>query len=470
MGKGCAVVLDVGKTLSKLTLWSSDGRLVDRCSRPNVSRCAHPYPALDVQAIAEWLAATLMRFAKQGEIAAIVPVAHGAAAVVLTEDGSWLPPIDYEAELPPALRAAYLTARDPFAITGSPCLPAGLNLGAQLFWLDGLAPDKTRPGRIVTWPQFWAWMLSGVAATEVSSLGSHTDLWCPAKACASPLAQAQGWADRLAPLRRASDILGPVTDAWRTSCGLPADCVVLCGVHDSNAALLATRLYPQIGRREFTVLSTGTWFVAMRSTASAWDTLDETRDCLINIDIFGAPVPSSRFMGGREVELIEDGAPIDASAEDQLGCARRLIETGVFALPAFQRGVGPFPNATGGWSGARPSDPADRRAAASLYLALMADTSLGLIGSADCVAIEGRFAQDVVFTRALAALRQRQTVYLSQMADNVPLGALSLLHPNIGASLSLTPVPQIDADIDAYAAQWRAMAQSDRCAPHLASA
>ena len=97
MGKGCAVVLDVGKRLTKLTLWSSDGRLVDRCSRPNVPQCAGPYPALDVQAIAEWLAATLTRFAKQGEIAAIVPVAHGAAAVVLTEDGGWLPPIDYEA-------------------------------------------------------------------------------------------------------------------------------------------------------------------------------------------------------------------------------------------------------------------------------------------------------------------------------------------------------------------------------------
>ncbi len=470
MGKGCAVVLDVGKTLAKLTLWSPDGRLVDRCSRPNVPQSTGAYPALDVSGIAEWLAATLARFAKQGEIAAIIPVAHGAAAVVLTEDGSWLPPLDYEAELPADIRAGYVAARDPFAITGSPCLPAGLNLGAQLFWLDAIAPDRARHGRIVTWPQFWAWMLSGVAASEVSSLGSHTDLWCPAKACPSPLAQAHGWADRMAPLRRASDILGPVTEAWRTRCGLPEDCVVLCGVHDSNAALLAMRLYPQVGRREFTVLSTGTWFVALRAAASASDALDETRDCLINVDVFGTPIPSSRFMGGREVELIEASAPSDTGAPDQLARARRLIETGGAALPTFQRGVGPFPSAAGGWSGARPSDPADRRAAASLYLALMSDTSLDLIGSTDRLVIEGRFAQDAVFTRALAALRPRQTIYLSQMADNVPLGALSLLYPDIGADLSLTSVAPIDADLGAYAAQWHALTQSGHRVPHFAPA
>jgi hypothetical protein len=29
--------------------------------------------------------------------------------------------------------------------------------------------------------------------------------------------------------------------------------------------------------------------------------LPEARDCLINVDVSGTPIPSSRFMGGREV-------------------------------------------------------------------------------------------------------------------------------------------------------------------------
>ncbi len=471
MGKGCAVVLDVGKTLPKLTLWSPDGQLVDRQSRRNSVQGGGAYPALDVQGTIDWLGVVLAGFARQGEIAAIIPVAHGAAAVVLTEDGGWLPPVDYEAEIPADIRTGYSAVRDPFAVTGSPALPAGLNLGAQLFWLDALEPDNARRGTIVTWPQFWAWLLSGVAASEVSSLGTHTDLWCPANGCPSPLSQNRGWAPRMAPLRRACDVLGPVREEWRVRCGLPEDCVVLCGVHDSNAALLAARLHSEAGTRELTVLSTGTWFIAMRS-GGAPAALAETRDCLINVDVFGAPVPSSRFMGGREVELIEDGAPIDAGAEADalLRRAQRLIADDICALPGFQRGVGPFPDAAGGWTGVRPGDALDRRAAASLYLALMADTSLDLIGSAERLVIEGRFAADTLFTRALAALRPQQSVYLSEMADNVPLGALSLFNPDIGANLRLESVAPLDIDLSGYAARWRAAAQGERPARQRASA
>jgi len=457
---GCAVVLDVGKTSAKLTLWSPEGRLLDRRSRANQTRSGQGYAALDVEGIADWLADTLRSLARQGDIAAIIPVAHGAAACVLDGKGGCVPPVDYEAEPPAAIRDTYIKLRDPFAVTGSPCLPAGLNLGAQLYWLDAIMPEEK--GQILTWPQYWAWLLSGVAATEITSLGTHTDLWCPATASPSPLAKARGWAQRLAPLRPASEILGPVTEDWRRRCDLPANCAVLCGIHDSNAALLAARLYPEVRGSEFTVLSTGTWFVAMRSLppGAAADTteLAEARDCLVNVDAAGAPVPSSRFMGGREAELIEapSGEPIELAVHNDALLARtaKLVEQGVLALPSFQPGVGPFPHATGRWS-RRPDDQLDRRAAASLYLALMADASLDLIGSSERLIVEGRFAEDIVFTRTLAALRPQQTVYVSAMADNIPLGALHLFNPGIRPDTALRRVEALAIELNGYARQWR---------------
>ena len=466
MGQGCAAVLDVGKTVTKLSLWSPDGRLLDRRARANTPQSTSAYPALDAEGIAEWLAQELAAFARSETIAAIVPVAHGAAAVIVDDDGSYLPPMDYEAELPPALREGYLAQRDPYAVTGSPCLPAGLNLGAQLHWLDAIAPERARAGRIVTWPQFWAWLLSGVPSAEVSSLGSHTDLWCPMQGCPSPLAVARGWAERLAPLRHACDVLGRVAPAWRDRCTLPDDCTVLCGMHDSNAALLASRLYPEVQNGDFTVLSTGTWFVAMRALphdrAADLSGLSETRDCLVNVDVHGTPVPSSRFMGGREVEIIEDfaGTPANVAVQGEalLRRAARLIEQGVFALPAFQPGVGPYPHAAAHWS-ARPDDPLDRRAAASLYLALMADASLDLIGSRERLIVEGRFADDATFVRALAALRPAQPVFVAGMTDNVPLGALHLVHPKLQPCGSLTAVQPLPNDLTGYARQWRSLAE-----------
>ncbi len=470
MRQGCVVVLDIGKTLAKLTLWSPERQLIERRIRRNVPAMSGGYPALDVRGISAWLTETLTAFARLGDIAAIVPVGHGAAACVVGDEGWRLASIDYEAEPPTEVRMRYAAMRDPFALTGSPSLPAGLNLGTQLLWLEDLEPDKFAHGRIVTWPQYWSWRLCGVAATEVTSLGCHTDLWVPAERRPSPMAVAQGWADRLAPMRHAAEVLGPIRDKWRDRCKLPADCMVLCGLHDSNAALYALRGYTEVGVRDFTILSTGTWFVAMRSisagTAVNPAQLPESRDCLVNVDVDGLPVPSARFMGGREAELIEQAAssPVDVKSQANLlvRTAEAMIREGALVLPTFQKGVGPFPKSNGCWI-EQPSDQISRRALAGLYLALVANVSLELIGSRGPIVIEGRFADDPVFTGALAAL-QEQPVFLSNAQDSLAFGALRLIDPELPAQAELARANPLECGLAGYAARWRTMAQDAKAA------
>lgn len=462
MRHGCTAVLDIGKTLAKLTLWSPEGRLLARRARPNERTSGPGYPALDAMGIESWLADELKAFSNQSEITAIVPVAHGAAACLIDDDGLVLPPVDYEGVPSEAVRTRYRALRDSFTVTGSPALPAGLNLGIQLLWLQSVAPTAFVRGRIVTWAQYWAWRLSGVAATEVTSLGCHTDLWSPAEGCASPMAVAQGWASRFAPLHNAADVLGPVRDEWRARCGLADDCVVYCGLHDSNADLLSVRLSPALAASECTVLSTGTWFVAMRSLprgmSADFSGLSEHRDCLVNVDAFGAPVPSARFMGGREAELIEhpDGTPLDVAPlrDHLLDEARALVREQVFALPTFQNGVGPYPNGEGHLTKTLP-EQSTRRALAGLYLALMADASLDLIGSRGAVVIEGRFAGDPVFTAMLAALRPRQSVCISRVRDTLPIGALRLIGRTVPEA-ALDTVEPLAYGVGDYAQEWRA--------------
>ena len=188
--------------------------------------------------------------------------------------------------------------------------------------------------------------------------------------------------------------------------------------------------------------------------------LPEGRDCLFNVDVAGRPVPSSRFMGGREVELLEQADPIDLRANKDLlvGRAKNMIRNGIQALPSFQQGVGPFPNATGRWLGLMPSDHLDRRAVASLYLALMTNVSLDLIGSKEILVIEGRFADDAVFTGALAALRAEQKVYLSDAGNSLPYGALRLFEPTLLPQDKLVPMAPLDCDLAGYAATWQSQA------------
>jgi sugar (pentulose or hexulose) kinase len=463
MGKSLTVVLDVGKTLTKLSLWDRSGLLVARETRPNERVDAGPYAALDANGIEDWASEVLTDFARRGRVSAIVPVAHGAAVAVLRDGRLACAPPDYEEPVPTSIRAAYDADREAFAQTGSPSLPDGLNFGVQLAWLESLHPGLLSPGAtIVTWPQYWAWLLSGVAATEATSLGCHSDLWRPSQAEPSALARSRGWADLFAPLRHAGEVLGTITPAWAARTGLPEDVQVYCGLHDSNAALLAARGFPEIADRESTVLSTGTWFVAMRSPAQRSDVdigaLAETRDCLVNVDAYGMPIPSARFMGGREVEILSgiDTRRIDIKPDQPalVAAVPGVVAAGARVLPTFTAGVGPFPDGRGRWID-MPADHVSRRTAVCLYAALVADTSLDLIGARERIVVEGRFAEAEVFVRALASLRPKDQVYVSNAQHDVSYGALRLIDPSLRAPSALEPVRPLDADLTAYAARWR---------------
>jgi sugar (pentulose or hexulose) kinase len=456
------VVLDVGKTFSKLSLWTSDGQLIERRSRANNVIPGPRYTELDCAAVEAWLAAVLAEFAGIADVTTIIPVAHGAAAALIADGDLWAGPMDYEDEGGASLRPAYDAQRDPFEATGSPALPQGLNLGMQLHRLEALAngawPDDLR---IVTWPQYWAWRLSGVASVEASSLGCHSDLWRPVEHRYSDLAQQRGWATRMAPLRHASEALGVVSREWRDRTGLPANCQVLCGMHDSNAALFAALGHPELAGADATILSTGTWFVAMRSPASqahlGVSTLQADRDCLLNVNIDGRPIPSARFMGGREAEVLcgEALGIALASGADAIAEVGQLVSAGIMAMPGNVPGVGPFPNGQGGWVGPAPTSPKARRAAVSLYLALMADAVLDLLESRDRVVVAGRFAEDIVFVRALAALRRDIAVYLSHAQDDVCYGALRLINRDLPPSSPLVRVAPLPLDLDGYRSMWK---------------
>ena len=132
MGGRLTVVLDVGKTMAKLTLWSPEGELVARETRANERVEAQGYVALDASGIEAWMAETLRAFAGLGTIGAIVPVGHGAAAAIIRQGKLAVPPMDYEEPIAEAERLDYQRQRAPFDETGSPALPDGLNLGAQL--------------------------------------------------------------------------------------------------------------------------------------------------------------------------------------------------------------------------------------------------------------------------------------------------------------------------------------------------
>jgi sugar (pentulose or hexulose) kinase len=451
-------VLDVGKSNAKLVLFDlQEDREIAARTMPNEVRKDGPYPHFDVDRIFDFALDALSDLTKHSPVDAISITTHGASAALLRGDGLALPVLDYEHDGPDRMAEAYDRVRPDFAETCSPRLPIGLNLGAQLHWQARTFPDRfAQADRIVTYPQYWAWRLCGLAATEVTSLGCHTDLWNPKERRFSSLVTRLGWERLVAPVRAAFDALGPVNADLARRVGLAPGTPVHCGLHDSNASLL-----PHLLRQPppFTVVSTGTWVIVL-GVGGALDGLDATRDTLANVDAFGRPVPSARFMGGREYDLLTGGAKAEMADAD----VRRVLERQTIVLPAIVPASGPFPKARGGWAdGQEPGNAGGRAAAATLYLALMTDTCMELAGAAGPVAIEGPMARNTLYCQALAALSGR-AVHATTGSTGTSAGA-ALLARGVQAPDAERPpaVPSVEpfrdvAGLQRYAATWKRLA------------
>ena len=450
-------VIDVGKTNAKVVLLDgTSGTEIAVRRTPNRVVAAAPYPHYDVEALWKFILSALAEFASTPGFDAISITTHGASAALLDAQGRLaLPVLDYEFEYPEAIREAYDRLRPDFAETCSPRLSGGLNLGAQLHFQKTAFPDYFgRVATILTYPQYWAFRLTGVVANEATSLGCHTDLWLPGGGTYSPLVDRLDIRSLMAPVRPAFDALGLLLPDICDRIGLTKPVPVFCGIHDSNASLL-----PHLMRREapFAVVSTGTWVVCF-AVGGNLSGLDPSRDTLANVDAFGRAVPSARFMGGREYEILTDGlepATDDALAE-VLGA---VIARSVMVMPNVAAGSGPYPGRRMEWLGNAQSD-AERRVAASLYAAMMTATCLDLIGNRGPIVVEGPFAANAIYLRALATAAGREVIVLPGGAPTGTAQGAGLL-----TGIRLQPGEErsvlADPALEAYCRQWRDAVQSD---------
>ena len=250
--------------------------------------------------------------------------------------------------------------------------------------------------RILLYPQYWSWRLSGVQAAEVTSLGTHTDLWRPYEQAYSALARKQGWARLMPTLHRATDQLG--THA-RAALSPPPDCrnpawwpaAFTIPTPPTCASCMDRE------REAFTVVSSGTWTIVMANRGEL-RRLREERDMLANVNVFGAPIATARYMGGREYEAIAQGSRradhrrADRSAHQRRDRAAFVCQRRARIRAGRESSMAP----TG-------STALQRAALATLYSALMTAQLIESLGTAGEIFIDGPLARNPLFGGLLGA-------------------------------------------------------------------
>lgn len=416
-------VIDIGKTNAKVGVVDAVlGTEIDIATQPNAVLAEPPYPHYDLEGLWRFIVEALQRHNRTYGIDAISIATHGASIVLLDRDGNLAAPmLDYEFAGPDDLSADYDAIRPDFQETGSPRLPLGLNVGAQIHWqLRRDAGLIDRIASIVTYPQYWSYRLTGAKNTEMTSLGAHTDLWNPQERRFSSLVQRLGIADRMAPAQIAAGSTNLLKPEVAALTGLRAGIPVASGIHDSNASL-----YPYLLalNGSFSVVSTGTWVISFAAGGHE-KTLSPERDTLLNVNAFGDPVPSARFMGGREFDLVMKGHDRHASEED----VSRVLSNRIQLFPPVDPLSGPFQDARAGWNvDDNALSDGERHAAASFYLALVTSRCLELIGAKGPTIVEGPFAKNALFMKMLETATGRVAEGSKVSTTGTGLGAALLV-------------------------------------------
>ena len=339
-------------------------------------------------------------------VVAIVPCGHGGSGVLVGDDGPAMPMIDYEHPLPAEVADGYRAAADGVRERGSGILLGAAHQARQLFWMERDWPEAVAgAAAYLHTPQYWAWRLCGVAADEVTSAAAQSHLWSAADRRPASIVARHGWERLLPPMTPAWRTLGPVRPEIAARTGLGPETRVLCGIHDFSANFYR---YQAAGLADFTVVSTGTWIVALTDRTEGVDFDRELPGRTVNADVTGAPVPGMLTMGGREFATVAEGAegPADRTA------LARIVASGTAALPFFGDDDGLFPGRArrGRIVGPLAGDRDVRYTLAVLFASLLTVEVIEALPRAGVVVLDGSFVREPLYgaiVRALAPADRR---------------------------------------------------------------
>ncbi len=468
------IVLDIGKTNKKVLLFSNDLKIVDiRKKNFNEVEQKDGIRIEQTEAVEEWFFQQITDFAKHNTIDAISITTHSTNVVCLDKDDKLsIPTIAYTNEAGEDIDKLYFERFGSFEElqkeTATAAIGSMINTARILHFAKIKYPENfANTTKILFYPQYFGYKLTGTLSIESTSLGSHTFLYDPQHESYSRVARELGISELLPPhLSRPWDVIGRVTKQVSERTGISTNCIVTAGIHDSNSSLLP---YLINNETNFVLNSTGTWCVIMRPTDKIEFTKDDLgRTIYYNIDAYNNPVKTIIFMGGVEFErynnILEKHFKNTGMPEFNQDIYKEVLKKSSFLfIPSVIKGVGIFPDSQPkvikeGESytlkeieenkSIRDKIFTDRNEAyAALNASLVAQTivALGYTGfnGGGSLFIEGGFRNNDAYTQLLAEYYTGTEVVTTNLKEATSVGAALLAR----AALDKVDPKELDSSI-----------------------
>lgn len=296
--KNVIAIFDVGKTNKKLFLFDEQYKMVfEESTQLEEIEDEDGFPCEDVEALTLWVKNSFKNILKNEgyQIKAVNFSGYGASFVYIDERLKVMVPLySYLKPYSKKLREKFYNTyggESSFAKqTASPVL-GNLNSGMQLYRLKYEKPELfSRIKYALHLPQYLSFILTGKPATDITSIGCHTNLWNFQKNQYHAWVKKEGVEKKLAPIIN-SDAVVTYIDG-----NIP----VGIGLHDSSSSLIP---YLISFNEPFLLLSTGTWCITFNPFNNKPLTdFELEHDCLCNLSYKGQPVKASRLFAGYEHE------------------------------------------------------------------------------------------------------------------------------------------------------------------------
>ena len=453
-------VFDIGKTNKKLLLFSEDlnpihveSIRIGEVRKDNIL-CD------DIERLEDWLRERLRNASRKYRIKGVNVSTYGATLAYMSRGSRAFPVISYNQDIEPEIRQEFYerfgSPLELYRITGTPPYGRLIVAGLQIYWFRRRFPEIFKNvDRILFLPQYLLYSLSGLEASEVTSIGCHTYLYDLRNMDWSVIAR------DLEVDRRSPDLVN-VWDEVGTFDLDGSRVVAASGIHDSNASILPFALEGG----DVLVASTGTWCVFMYPRAE-FDPKpsDLDKDVVYYVNPYRKPVRSSRFAGGYEhdhyVRLIERrfgvdprGMGFDPGILNEIISRRRD-----FVAPGLIEKTGQFQK-----SKPRIIGDGFEKSASYAYhvlilsLAIQSYIAIDLIseGRRPDIIVLGGFANNEPYLLTLSALLHKNNVFKSMFPEMTGLGtaicckcAIEGVKPeDVKAKPPLRKVPKPEIDLD----------------------
>jgi sugar (pentulose or hexulose) kinase len=453
--KYAIAVLDVGKTNKKLVIYNDKLKQIDSIYSSFPTIKYNDLDIEDIEGIDSWFIESLKIMGSKYPIKVISITTHGATGVCIDKKGNpSVPVVAYTNEVDDSFHDGFYNlagSRDELQVrTATAEVKPLINYAKLLYFLKKRFPeDFIKTDKILFYPQYFSYKLTGKTAADFTYAGCHSYLWDFKEWCWSDVANKLGILSKLPEnVNLPGDILGKISDQIAEKTGLDPNTIVTTGIHDSNSSLLP---YLIRGEKNFILNSTGTWCVVMHPTKELSFTKEELGKMVFyNISANRDLVKTAIFMGGLEFETYIKILQKIHGREDYLGEEMDHIQEIVnrnehFILPGVVKGAGQFPDSDPRIiddrlefslkevteEGVIPPFFRDyKEAYLVLVLSLVMQTKVAIdrinAPAGSPIYIEGGFRHNENYVKLLASIFPESPVYLTNINEATSYGAALL--------------------------------------------